>query len=126
MEFEIGDGTGWRPDVLPVHARDNTDERSRSGKDVINFGFLIGNFWPIAFNKTYIVCARIQTQLPQPDCIKDPVGCDPSPVRPLLIKMFNGWVFRHLRHELSPLSQQGCGRQRSAPTGAMPRPEPGF
>src|SRR5579864_5158249 len=106
MEFEIGDGAGWRPDVFPVHAADNTDERSRSGKDVLNVGFLIGHFRPVAFNKTHIVCARIQAQLPEPSCIKDLIRWRSNPICPLLIKAFHAWMFRQLRHECSPLSQQ--------------------
>src|SRR5439155_19071576 len=91
-----------RPDVLPVHAADNTDERFRSGKDVLYVGFLIGNFWSVALNKTHIVCTRIQAQLPEPSCIKDLIPGDFTPVRPFPVKMFHAWVFRQLRHECSP------------------------
>src|SRR4051812_44762827 len=106
MEFEIGDGAGWGPDVLPVHPADNTNERSRSRKDVLYVDFLIGNFRPLALNKTHIVCARIQAQLPEPRRIKDLVRGGFTLLRFLLVKVFHGWVFSQLRHECSPL----CGR----------------
>jgi hypothetical protein len=77
---------------------DNTNERSRSGKDVLNIGFLIGNFWPVALNKTHIVCTRIQAQLPEPSCIKDLIRGDFTPVHPLLVKMLHGWVFSQILH----------------------------
>src|SRR5205085_10420971 len=111
------DRTNWRPDILPVHTADDTDERFRSGKDVVNVDFLIDNFWPIAFNKTHIVCARIEAQLPEPSCIKRPIRWNFTPVCALLVKMLHAWVFRQLRHECSPLSQLpaackfvGCNR----------------
>ena len=91
--------------LLPVHTGDNTNERSCSGKDVLNFSFLIGNFWPVALNKTHIVCTRMQAQLPEPSCIKDLIGCGFTTVRLFPIKLFHSWVFRQLRHECSPLSQ---------------------
>jgi len=86
MEFEIGDGTSRRPDVLPVHTADNTNQRSRSGKNIINVGFLIGNFGPITLNKTHIVCARFQAQLPEPSCVEDPIRGRFNPVCPRLIE----------------------------------------
>src|SRR5579859_3039784 len=118
MEFEVGDGTGWRPDVLPVHAADNTDERSGPGKDVLNVSLLIGNFWPITLNKTHIVCSRIQTQLPEPSCIKYLLGSGFNRVRPFLVELFHSWVFRQLRHECSPLSQLGRLAKASTTTGS--------
>jgi len=94
VEFEFLNGASWRPDVLPVHAANNTYERSGSGKDVLNLGFLIGNFWPIAFNETHVVCARVQAQVPEPSCIKDLIRWRFNPVCPFLVKMFHAWVFR--------------------------------
>jgi hypothetical protein len=87
VEFEIGDGAGRRADVLPVHTAHNTNQRSCSGEDVVNFGFLIGNFWPIALNKTDIVCTRIQAQLPEPSCIKYLIRGDFTPLRPFLVEI---------------------------------------
>jgi hypothetical protein len=86
VEFEIGDGAGRRTDVLPVHAANDTDERSRSGEDVLNVRFLIGNFGPITLNKTHIVCARFQAQLPEPSCVEDPIRGRFNPVCPRLIE----------------------------------------
>jgi hypothetical protein len=118
VEFEIGDGAGWRADVFPVHAANDTDERSGSGKDVFNFGFLIGNFWPVPLNKTHIVGTSIQAQLPEPSCIKDLIGWGFLPVRPFLVKMFHAWVFRQLRHECSPCPNWAAACKASAATGS--------
>jgi len=69
-----------------------------------NFGFLIGNFWPVPLNKTHIVGTSIQAQLPEPSYIKDLIRGRSNPVCPLLIKAFHAWMFRQLRHECSPFS----------------------
>ena len=91
---------------------DNTYERSRSGKDLVNFSFLIGNFWPVALNKAHIVCARIQAQLPEPSCIKDLIRGGFTPVRPFLIKAFHAWMFRQLRHECFSFVSTGQRRPK--------------
>src|SRR5437763_9726527 len=92
----------WLKDDLPVHAADNTDKRSRSGKDVLYVGFLIGNFRPLTLNKTHIVCPPIQAQLPEPSCIKDLIRAGFTLLCLLLVKMFNAWVFTQLLQGCSP------------------------
>jgi hypothetical protein len=74
------------------------------GKTFSISAFLIGNFWPVALNKAHIVCTRLQAQLPEPSCIKDPIRRALTLVLPFLVKMFHGCVFSQLRHEclLSP------------------------
>jgi hypothetical protein len=83
---------------IPCNWSSQANERCRSGKDVLNIGFLIGNFWPVALNKTHIVCTRIQAQLPEPSCIKDLIRGDFTPDHPLLVKMLHGWVFSQILH----------------------------
>ena len=82
------------------------------GKTLVDFSFLIGNFWPVALNKAHIVCARIQAQLPEPSCIKDPIRGRFNPVCPLLIKAFHAWMFRQLRHECFSFVSTGQRRPK--------------